>query len=218
MKCEICGGTKYTDALKKYNAGKPAWCLPRKGTELHAEVLRIMNAPKKPVRKLRKPPTESVTNLGKETQKRIQESTRIEPVTSMEKPTRKLRKAPAPVKVLKPGECPHCGKIFKNLNQHITKSHLKLHLEFKYDEKYNDYLMKVTDQDGKILTNWTGPDSGNTGEDGIFFFDMGDNDDGYNVSVDYITKEVKVEVSKRLKNGEFREGTAFKNWDAKFVR
>lgn len=54
--CQKCGGTKYTDALKEYNAGKPAWCLPRKGTELHAEVLRIMNAPKKSSRKLRKAP------------------------------------------------------------------------------------------------------------------------------------------------------------------
>jgi hypothetical protein len=32
-KCPKCGGSKYTDALKEYNAGKSAWCLPRKGTE-----------------------------------------------------------------------------------------------------------------------------------------------------------------------------------------
>jgi hypothetical protein len=54
--CPKCGGSKYTDALKVYNKGKPAWCMPHKGTESHAEVLRIMNAPKKPTRKLRKAP------------------------------------------------------------------------------------------------------------------------------------------------------------------
>lgn len=54
--CPKCGGSKYTDALKEYNKGKPAWCMPRKGTDLHSEVLRIMNAPKKPTRKLRKAP------------------------------------------------------------------------------------------------------------------------------------------------------------------
>jgi hypothetical protein len=40
--CPKCGGSKYTDALKEYNKGKPAWCMPRKGTNLHSEVLRIM--------------------------------------------------------------------------------------------------------------------------------------------------------------------------------
>lgn len=52
--CSRCGGTKYTDALKQYNAGKPAWCMPRKGTELHAEVLSLIDKPK--TRKLRKAP------------------------------------------------------------------------------------------------------------------------------------------------------------------
>ena len=74
--CPKCGGSKYTDALKEYNKGKPAWCMPRKGTDLHSEVLRIMNAPKKPTRKLRKAPEESVTNLGQEGRKRIHVFTR----------------------------------------------------------------------------------------------------------------------------------------------
>jgi hypothetical protein len=82
--CKHCGGTKYTDALKKYNQGKSAWCMPRKGTELHAEVLSIMNAPKKPTRKLRKALVESVTNLGKADEKRIKEFTRTKPNISSE--------------------------------------------------------------------------------------------------------------------------------------
>jgi hypothetical protein len=75
--------------------------MPRKGTESHAEVLRIMNAPKKPSRKLRRAPSESVTYLGKESQKRIEGFTRTHPTISskmeVEKKTRKLRKeAPKP--------------------------------------------------------------------------------------------------------------------------
>jgi hypothetical protein len=96
--CPKCGGSKYTDALKVYNKGKPAWCMPRKGTESHAEVLRIMNTPKKPTRKLRKTPEESVTNLGQEGRKRIEEFTDTKPIINKmevaKKPTRKLRKAP----------------------------------------------------------------------------------------------------------------------------
>ena len=94
--CQKCGGTKYTDALKQYNTGKSTWCIPRKGTELHKEVLKIMNAPKKPSRKLIKAPTNSMTYLGKESQKRIEEFTRTKPTISTEmeiKKTRKLRKA-----------------------------------------------------------------------------------------------------------------------------
>jgi len=42
----MCGGTKWTDSLKQWNEGKPSWCMPRKGTQGHAEVLSIMNTPK----------------------------------------------------------------------------------------------------------------------------------------------------------------------------
>ncbi len=63
MECSICGGTKYTDALKQYNEGKPAWCIPRKGTKLHEELLQIMNAPKKPTRKLRKAPAQAPVEI-----------------------------------------------------------------------------------------------------------------------------------------------------------
>lgn len=63
----MCGGSKYTDALKKFNAGKPAWCMPRKGTELHAEVLSLIEKPK--TRKLRKAPVVAPTKkTGKETE------------------------------------------------------------------------------------------------------------------------------------------------------
>jgi hypothetical protein len=36
---------KWIDALKQYNAGK-SWCVPRKGTPEHAEVMKIVNRTK----------------------------------------------------------------------------------------------------------------------------------------------------------------------------
>ena len=33
---------KWIEALKKFNAGKGEWCVPRKGTREHKEVLSIM--------------------------------------------------------------------------------------------------------------------------------------------------------------------------------
>lgn len=82
--CSICGGSKYSDALKEYNVGKPAWCMPRKGTESYAEVLKIITK------------NESVTKIGKVPQKRIEVFSPTKPViNSMEvKKTRKLIKAP----------------------------------------------------------------------------------------------------------------------------
>jgi hypothetical protein len=79
MECSICGGTKYTDALKKYNQGKPEWCMPRKGTPGHTEILNIIAKPK---RKLH--------------QKRILDSASskeaiVEEKKNMETPKRKLR-------------------------------------------------------------------------------------------------------------------------------
>jgi hypothetical protein len=35
---------KWTDALKIWNQGKGTWCIPKKGTEDHAEVMKIVNA------------------------------------------------------------------------------------------------------------------------------------------------------------------------------
>lgn len=34
---------KWTDALKIWNEGKGTWCIPRKGTEAHSEVMKIVN-------------------------------------------------------------------------------------------------------------------------------------------------------------------------------
>lgn len=45
---------KWIDALKAYNAKKGGWCVPKKGTPEHAEVLKIMkggeSAPKRKIR------------------------------------------------------------------------------------------------------------------------------------------------------------------------
>ena len=34
---------KWMEALKKFNAGKGEWCVPKKGTREHKEVMSIMN-------------------------------------------------------------------------------------------------------------------------------------------------------------------------------
>lgn len=34
---------KWTDALKIWNEGKGTWCVPKKGTDAHAEVMKIVN-------------------------------------------------------------------------------------------------------------------------------------------------------------------------------
>ena len=33
--------TTYAEALKKWNEGKSKWCMPKKGSEEHAQVLAI---------------------------------------------------------------------------------------------------------------------------------------------------------------------------------
>ena len=34
---------KWMETLKKFNAGKGEWCVPKKGTREHKEVMSIMN-------------------------------------------------------------------------------------------------------------------------------------------------------------------------------
>jgi len=49
----------WVEALKEWNSGKQTWCIPRRGTPGHAEVLRIMRqeeAPKKAAKAPKVPP------------------------------------------------------------------------------------------------------------------------------------------------------------------
>lgn len=226
MECSICGGTKYTDALKKYNKGKPEWCMPRKGTPGHTEILSIIAKPK---RKLH--------------QKRILDSAQSKEVIvgekkSMETPKRKLRSVKerensklmamedkdAPemkvVRKRKPSKeekCPICGKMFKNLKQHIFKSHTKIHLTFKKDG--DEYLLDAVTNDGTVLATNSGPNSRSFNSDGSenseYF--MGEHLVGWNVT---LSKDKKVKVISSIlhpKTGNYSEGTAFKNWDVKFI-
>jgi uncharacterized FlaG/YvyC family protein len=219
--CQRCGGSKYTDALKKFNAGKPAWCFPRKGTDLHAEVLSLIEKPK--TRKLRKASPESVTNLGKEGQKRIEEFTDTKPNISRKmevKKTRKLRKAPvkAQTKVLKPGECQYCGKVYKNLKQHITKAHLHFYIEI--DRSGEEPTITVTDQDGKVLVKDEPPQSEGDDKGKIiwnFYFESKSGEGNLVI----LTEDGEVTVNRDVYNettGRISSVTkAFKNWSVKFV-
>jgi hypothetical protein len=219
-KCRKCGGTKYTDALKKYNQGKPEWCMPRKGTPGHTEILNIIAKPKR--------------KLG---QKRILDSTPskeaiVEEKKNMETPKRKLRsvkerensklmamedKDAPEIKVVKKKpskeeECPICGKTFKNLKQHIFKSHTKLHLTFK--KKGNEYLLSAVMNDGTILAENESAES--TNDDGSENYFMGKYEVGWYVTLSK-NKKVKVRSSTINKSGNETSQTAFKNWDVKFV-
>jgi len=196
--CPKCGGSKYTDALKVYNKGKPAWCMPRKGTELHAEVLRIMNTPKKPTRKLRLAPVESVTNLGKEGRKRIEEFSDTKPI----------------INKMTSNTCPHCNKEYKNLTQHITKAHLHFYIEF--DRSGEETKMTVKDESGKTIDENVKSHYGEENRDFYEFYT--DWKHGYMV---ILYKDGKVEVN-TIKNfttsGKLSEhNTAFKNWSVKFT-
>ena len=47
--------------------------------------------------------------------------------------------------------CPHCNKEYKNLKQHIAKSHRQFYIDFKQNEGENFKRMTVIDKSGNIL-------------------------------------------------------------------
>lgn len=56
---------KWIDALKKWNEGKGAWCIPKKGTPQHAEVISLMHEVPKKTRKLVKAEPKMTRKLRK---------------------------------------------------------------------------------------------------------------------------------------------------------
>jgi uncharacterized FlaG/YvyC family protein len=202
----------WISALKEFNSKKGMWCLPKKGSAEHTKVMKIMDRMKK-----------GVTNLGKEGQKRIEESTRTKPSISREmevKKTRKLRKAPVETqaKVLKPGECQYCGKIYKNLKQHITKAHL--HFSIVINRRGEEPTITVTDQDGKVLVKNVPPDSEGDDNGKItweFYFESKSGEGNQVI----LTEDGEVTVNRDVYNettGRISSVTkAFKNWSVKFV-
>jgi hypothetical protein len=106
-------------------------------------------------------------------------------------------------------KCPHCNKEFKNLKQHITKSHLKLSIVF------HENKMTVTTETGNVLTKDETCES--EGENYKSYYFQYNDVDGFYVQL-YNDKTVKVLTSKLLKSGDVREGNAFKNWSVKFTR
>jgi uncharacterized C2H2 Zn-finger protein len=197
----------WIQALKIFNKNG-MWCMPRKGTAEHAKVLDIMK------------------KIKSGDQKRITDSASSKEAP---KPMRKLRTekekkeaqmmgmedrdAPE-MKVEKKGKeeiCPTCGKSFKNLKQHIFKSHTKLHLTFK--KVGEEYLLSAKTNDGKILATNSHPES--EGDEGSEYF-MGEHLVGWYVTLN--KKKVKVRSSTiHPKSGTESSATAFKNWDVKFI-
>jgi hypothetical protein len=189
--CNICGGSRWTDALKEYNAGK-MWCVPRKGTPEHAEVKLIMERLKnpKPKRKL-KPKT------GQASQKRIEEFTPIQSVRSMEeKPKRKL-KPRVPEKTTK--TCPICNKEFINLEEHITKAHNTLVFQIHKDGANSN--IKAF-QDGELIGEKEG-----FGENKIGTLFWSQRQDGEIAGwYDYVKDEFKVTISKEAEPKKLKSG------------
>jgi hypothetical protein len=209
MKCHICGGSKYTDALKKYNAGKSAWCLPRKGTTEYKEVLDLIEKPK---RKLR-------PKTGQAPQKRIEDFTPIQSVEMEEKPKRKLkprvpvvemqdiasiRRQEALKRIPKKAThtCPICNKEFINLEEHITKSHNTLVFQIHKDGAKS--TVKAF-ENGELLGD--GEVSGKNVVGTLFWSERQDGEIAgqYNFVKDEFTATIHKEAEpKRLKNGTLK--------------
>jgi hypothetical protein len=60
-------------------------------------------------------------------------------------------------------ECPHCNKTYKNLKQHITKSHIKNEIRYYIDEEYG-LVMTTVIYNGKERGNF-----GNTSDGELFY-------------------------------------------------
>jgi len=108
-------------------------------------------------------------------------------------------------------ECQTCGKSFKNLNQHIFKSHTKLYLTFERVDGRYLLTAKLNDQ---ILF-----DKAESGveNDECKTFDLVDEKSGWYIEL-YNDKTVKVySTTVHPRTGNESTQSAFKNWEVKFV-
>ena len=206
MECSICGGTKKSGYVQRLIA------------EGKLDPSKVSN------------PSVFITNLGKANQKRIDEEASTKK-QKMEAPKRKLRTSKekneaqmmsmedrdAPEmkkstrKTSQEEKCPICGKMFKNLKQHIFKSHTKLHLTFK--KEGDEYLLSAVMNDGKVLATNSPPET--EGDEGLRYY-MGEHLVGWYVTLN--KGKVKVRSSTiHPKTGTESSATAFKNWDVKFI-
>jgi hypothetical protein len=112
--------------------------------------------------------------------------------------------------------CPHCNKSFKNLNQHITKTHAGLNITFR--QHNGEIVLSCVDNLGNVHATDDQPET--RGDDHECYF-MGDGEGkGWNVTLYTQTRVVEVSVSNKLydKHGRpyYKENTAFKNWKVTF--
>jgi hypothetical protein len=103
--------------------------------------------------------------------------------------------------------------MFKNLNQHIFKSHTKLYLTF--ENKGKEYLLTAKTSYGKILAENSPPES--SGDDHETYY-MGEQDKGWYINL-YNNKKVTIMTSTiNKKTGTESSTTAFKNYEVTFMK
>ncbi len=106
--------------------------------------------------------------------------------------------------------CPECSKTYKNLKQHITKMHTKLHFVLNIDENNDDNTYCEMFNCSKLIekTQWDSI----FGDEIIFnFWDFGD--DEYSLIMDKKTKTCRLIISKETLNGLSANDKVYKyNW------
>jgi len=114
-------------------------------------------------------------------------------------------------------ECPTCKKMFKNLKQHIFKSHTKLYLTF--ERKGEEYVLTAKVNDKTLCTKMTSEsevfNTDGTSEKKYF---IGEFEKGWYVT---LSKDKKVKVDVSLFHPLTAVETiqpAFKNYEVNFVK
>ena len=114
--------------------------------------------------------------------------------------------------------CPHCNKEYKNLTQHITKTHLHFYIEL--DRNREEPIMTVTNQDGEVLVKDEVSDSGGE-KDGKEFWGFYFESKSGEGNIVTLFEDGEVTVSRDVYNettGHITSMTkAFKNWSVKFI-
>jgi hypothetical protein len=93
---------RWVDALKVFNQGKSSWCIPKKGSKEHAEVMEIMSKPAKPTKI--EPAKIKITQTGYRVKTQTKEEQDEEKKKEREKMLKSIKYADDNWKDLKPDE------------------------------------------------------------------------------------------------------------------
>lgn len=115
-------------------------------------------------------------------------------------------------------ECPTCKKTFKNLKQHVFKSHTKLYLTFERDE--DGVYMLTAKLNDELIGNKTYAEahgSGGIDDNNWQEFFIGEREKGWYI---ILHEDRRVEVNVSILSKKFQETNqkAFKNYQITFVK